>query len=198
MKARLLLSGLIIAMATHFGCLAAMADSADATCQVRKEGETKHGKSGPCTFSQRQGYIDVDLKNGDRISLNPGNQANHFKDQNGNKVVRTQAGGNTQEFKWEGGKKLIVTFGAPQSSGSGGGGGGSDVSSGATSACMVAINGNYGGKVRDLEVVRSEFSQANSEVIVDAVGVRGGSTTERWKCLVSNDGKVQDLSVVPR
>jgi hypothetical protein len=195
MKARLLLSGLIISAATCFGCAVAMADSADATCQVRKEGETKHGKSGPCTFSQRQGYIDVDLKNGDTISLSPGNQANHFKDQNGNKVVRTQAGGNTQEFKWEGGKKLIVTFGALQSSG---GGGGSDVSSNATSACMTAINGNYGGKVRDLEVVRSEFSQANSEVIVDAVGVRGGSTTERWKCLVSNDGKVQDLSVVPR
>jgi molybdenum cofactor biosynthesis enzyme MoaA len=58
----------------------------------------------------------------------------------------------------------------------------------ATSACMVAVNKNYGGKVRNLKVVSSEFSQANSEVIVDADG-------ERWRCLVSNDGTVQDLSI---
>ena len=63
---------------------------------------------------------------------------------------------------------------------------------------MEAVNRNYGGKVDDLKVVRSEFSQANSEVILDAVGVRGGKTTERWKCLVSNDGQVQDLSVGAR
>ena len=73
---------------------------------------------------------------------------------------------------------------------------GSEVSSAAQSACMVAVNGNYGGKVDDIKLVRSEFSQANSEVILDAVGVRGGPTTERWKCLVSNDGTVQELSVV--
>jgi len=76
--------------------------------------------------------------------------------------------------------------------------GGSKVSSNAKTACMEAVNRNYGGKVDDLKVVRSEFSQANSEVILDAVGVRGGKTTERWKCLVSNDGQVQDLSVGAR
>ena len=68
--------------------------------------------------------------------------------------------------------------------------------SAAESACMVAVNMNYGGNVKDLKVVRSEFSQANSEVILDAVGVRGGPTTERWRCLSSNSGKVADLSVV--
>jgi hypothetical protein len=61
---------------------------------------------------------------------------------------------------------------------------------------MVKVNNNYGGNVRSVNVVSSEFSQANSEVIVEAVGVRGGSTSERWRCLVSNDGIVQDLSVV--
>ena len=73
---------------------------------------------------------------------------------------------------------------------------GSEVSSAAQSACMSAVNGNYGGKVDDLKVVHSEFSQANSEVVVKAIGVRGTSQSERWKCLVSNDGKVQDLSVI--
>ena len=65
----------------------------------------------------------------------------------------------------------------------------------AESACMAKINSNYGGKVDTLKVVRSEFSQANTEVIVDAVGVRGENKTERWRCLSSNDGKVADLSI---
>lgn len=86
------------------------ADSAQATCEVRKDGDMKKGASGPCTISQRQGYIDIDLKNGDNYSLSPGGKANHYKDQKGIKVVRTQSGGNTEEFKWEGGKKIIVTL----------------------------------------------------------------------------------------
>jgi hypothetical protein len=72
----------------------------------------------------------------------------------------------------------------------------SEVSAAAKSACMVAVNGQYGGNVRNLKVMRSEFSQANSLVMVKAIGVRGGSTSEQWKCLVSNSGKVQELSVV--
>jgi len=67
----------------------ARADSSDANCKVRKDGETKQGRSGPCTFSQRQGYIDIDLRNGDTYSLSPANKADHFKDQKGNKVVWT-------------------------------------------------------------------------------------------------------------
>ena len=67
--------------------------------------------------------------------------------------------------------------------------------SAAESACMAAVNRNYGGKVKTVQVASSEFSQANSLVMVDAIGVRGSSQTERWRCLVSNDGKVQDLSV---
>ena len=61
----------------------------------------------------------------------------------------------------------------------------------AESACMVAVNNNYGGKVGDIVVTSSEFSQANSLVMMKAGG-------ETWKCLVSNDGVVQDLSVVGR
>jgi hypothetical protein len=63
-------------------------------------------------------------------------------------------------------------------------------SSNAETACMVAVNRNYGGNVDDVRVVRSEFSEANSEVILDADG-------ERWRCLASDDGVVDDLSVMP-
>jgi hypothetical protein len=44
--------------------------------------------------------------------------------------------------------------------------------------------------VDDVRVVRSEFSEANSELILDADG-------ERWRCLASDDGVVDDLSVIP-
>jgi hypothetical protein len=97
-----------------FGALAwtqiASADSAAATCEVRKDGEKQGGKSGPCTFGQRQGHIDIDLRNGDTYSLSPGNNANHYRDQKGNKVVRTQSSANSQTFKWENGKHVRVTF----------------------------------------------------------------------------------------
>jgi hypothetical protein len=91
----------------------ARADTAEATCEVRKDGDKQKGKSGPCTFGQRQGYIDIDLKNGDTVALRPTDKANHFKDQKGNKVVRTQSGGSSQTFKWENGKHISVTLDAP-------------------------------------------------------------------------------------
>lgn len=73
-----------------------------------------------------------------------------------------------------------------------------DASSAAESACMSAVNSNYGGNVKSVSVVSSEFSQANSTVMVRASGVRGGADSEQWRCLVSSDGSVQDLSVVGR
>jgi len=74
--------------------------------------------------------------------------------------------------------------------------GSSEVSGNAKTACLSAVNANYGGKVKSVKVTHSDFSQANSTVMVSAIGVRGGATTEHWKCLVSNDGTVQELSVV--
>jgi hypothetical protein len=70
-----------------------------------------------------------------------------------------------------------------------------EASSIAETACLSAVNAQYGGKVNSVKVASSEYSEANSIVMVDAVGVRGSSSTEHWRCLVSNDGKVQDLSV---
>ncbi len=63
--------------------------------------------------------------------------------------------------------------------------------SNAETACRTAVNRNSGGKVGDIDVTSSEFSQANSVVMMKADG-------ETWKCLVSSEGTVQDLSVVSR
>ncbi len=98
-----------LALAVLTPIASAHADSAEAMCEVRKDGDTKRGASGPCTFSQRQGYVDLDLRNGDTYSLAPANKAGHYKDQKGNKVVRSRSG-NAEVFKWEGGKKVLVTF----------------------------------------------------------------------------------------
>ena len=96
----------------------ATADNASAYCEVRKDGETKHGRSGACDFSQRQGYVTIDLRNGETWDLSPGDKPNHFRDQKGNKVVRT-ASGDSHEYKWDN-KKIIVTFGGGSSAHAGG------------------------------------------------------------------------------
>jgi hypothetical protein len=164
MRKAAFLSASLAALALSAGLSPAYADSSEAMCQVRKDGQTKHGQSGPCTFSQRQGYIDLDLRNGETYSLSPGNQPNHFKDQRGNKVVRTQAGGDTQEFKWEGGKKVTVTFGASSSSSPSGG------SVTETPADLQdLVNGRrVGGEVDD-ELIRRGWKQGKNEVQGDEV-----------------------------
>lgn len=75
---------------------------------------------------------------------------------------------------------LIVAVVAPEAP--------AQATSAAESACMAAVNRQYGGRESSLRVVHSEFSQANSLVIVEADG-------ERWRCLSSNDGYVEDLSL---
>jgi len=166
MKSSAALTALIVAVALGSGASPANADSNEAHCQIQKDGETKHGPSGPCTFSQRQGYIDLDLRNGDTFSLSPANQPNHFKDQKGNKVVRTQAGGDTQVFKWENGKKVVVTFGGAAASG----GGNAAVGSGETPAGLEDLVHSrlVGGEVDD-ELMRRGYKQARNEVQGDDV-----------------------------
>jgi hypothetical protein len=105
----------MVALGLMAPILPVQADSADASCEVRKDGDKNKGASGPCTFSQRQGYVDLDLRNGNTFSLAPGDKVNHYKDQHGNKVVRSM-NGNEQVFKWENGRKVIVTFPAPHHS----------------------------------------------------------------------------------
>jgi len=104
----------------------ALADSAAATCEVRNRGETQRDTTGACTFSQRQGYINLDLTNGDSYRLTPASQQGRYRDQNGNEVVRTLSGGAAEAFKWKDGREIVLTYagssGTGDSSVSGGGG----------------------------------------------------------------------------
>lgn len=87
----------------------AAADSSAATCEFYSHGDKEKDRSGPCTFSQRQGYVDITLKNGKTFSLSPGNKPDHYKDQEDHKVVRESAGGGKDVYKWDQ-KKIVVSF----------------------------------------------------------------------------------------
>ena len=60
-------------------------------------------------------------------------------------------------------------------------------SAAAEQGCLQGVNTNYGSSVA--RVTSSDFSQANTEVMLTAEG-------ETWRCLVSETGEVRDLSVV--
>lgn len=85
------------------------ADTEAAHCKFRKRGETSDSKTGPCTFSQRQGFVSIVLRNGDRIELRPGKSANRYKDEDGNKVERSIGRKGEHVYEWEH-KRIIVTF----------------------------------------------------------------------------------------
>ena len=189
MKKSVLLSASLVMLALSGMASSAYADSNDAFCEVRKDGQTKQGKSGPCTFSQRQGYIDLDLRNGTTYSLSPGQNANHYKDQKGNKVIRTQAGGNTQEFKWEGGTKVIVTFGASSSSSSGG--------DGAAGAIAVADMSRYcaGEASAKFKVSPRDITTQNAKQTQGMYEVWGQYGTNAQVFICSFNAERQFLSV---
>ena len=62
-----------------------------------------------------------------------------------------------------------------------------DAPAAAEQACIALVNQNNGDS--SAYVVSSEFSQANSVVML-----RDGRGDTNWRCLVSNDGVVADLS----
>jgi len=150
---------------------AARADSADANCEVRKDGDKQGGKSGPCTFGQRQGYVDIDLRNGDTISLSPANQANQYRDQKGNKVVRTMQGQN-QVYKWPN-KTITVRFT----------GGASTHSSGGFGNLQDMVNGRWVGAEVEEELARRGYKSVSEQAA-------GGYVTSVYKghgkCMIVN------------
>jgi hypothetical protein len=165
----------------------AAADTAEATCEVRKDGEAKAGQSGACTFSQRQGYVDISLQNGDSWSLTPGDQANQYRDQKGNKVVRT-VDGQDHIYKWPN-KKITVRFGGgPKSTSS---------SSGGVGDLQDMVNGRWvGAEVAD------ELARRGYKSVRDSVA--GGYVTSHYqghgKCVIVNldtDKKVTSIDEGP-
>lgn len=65
------------------------ADTAQARCDVFPKGEDRATSSGLCSFSQRQGFVSIQLKNGTRIELKPNeSKPNAFFDAQGKPARR--------------------------------------------------------------------------------------------------------------
>ncbi len=66
-----------------------LADTTQARCDVFPKGEDKASSSGLCSFSQRQGYVSIELKGGQRIELKPdANKPNTYVDAKGKPARR--------------------------------------------------------------------------------------------------------------
>ena len=171
MKALVAFSTSLLLLGTVALSPTAAADTAEATCEVRKDGEAKAGQSGACTFSQRQGYVDISLRNGESWSLTPGDQANHYRDQKGNKVVRTVEG-QDQIYKWPN-RKITVRFGDNSATNSGGGGG----------DLQDMVNGRWVGAEVEEELARRGYKSVREEAA-------GGYVTSVYKghgkCVIVN------------
>ncbi|HEY9640426.1 MAG TPA: hypothetical protein V6C57_08080 [Coleofasciculaceae cyanobacterium] len=92
MKAPKILFAVATAVAACGISLTAKADTVDARCDIYPRGEDRSAAVVPCTFSQRQGVVGIQLQNGKRYDLRPvGDQPGNYVDQNGQAAYR-QAG----------------------------------------------------------------------------------------------------------
>lgn len=89
MKPQTIVLAVTTAIAATTIAVGAKADTVQARCDVYPKGEDRATSSGPCTFSQRQGVVGIQLKNGKRYDLVPvGDQPGNYRDQNGRAAYR--------------------------------------------------------------------------------------------------------------
>lgn len=78
-----------LAIASFGIAISAKADTVTARCDVYPKGEDRATSSGPCTFSQRQGVVGIQLQDGRRYDLSPvENQSGNYLDQDGRAAYR--------------------------------------------------------------------------------------------------------------
>lgn len=58
------------------------ADTVNALCDVFPKGGDRTASAVPCTFSQRQGIVGIQLQNGKRYDLSPVGDRGNYLDQN--------------------------------------------------------------------------------------------------------------------
>jgi len=93
MKIKTILLTSLLSLTSLGITLAAKADTVTARCDVYPKGEDRATSTGPCTFSQRQGFVSIQLENGRRYELRPvGNQPGNYRDQNGQRAFRESGG----------------------------------------------------------------------------------------------------------
>ncbi len=89
-QTRLILT--IFSVASIATALPVKADTVNARCDIYPKGKDRASSSGLCKFSQRQGFIRIERKDGVSYELRPvGKQPGNYLDQNGKRAYR-QAG----------------------------------------------------------------------------------------------------------
>lgn len=99
MKTARILASCILALGMMAAVTPARADSSEAMCEVRKNGDKNKDATGPCTFSQRQGYVDLTLRNGARYRPGPG-QAEGQLESRGYVYKSGSASGDSKYSNW--------------------------------------------------------------------------------------------------
>ena len=90
-----ILAASLVGLASVVAAAPALADTVQARCDVFPAGEDKATSSGLCTFSQRQGFVAIQLKGGQRIELKPNESTpNAYFDGRGEPARREILGGN--------------------------------------------------------------------------------------------------------
>jgi Bacterial SH3 domain len=112
-----------VAVMASFGIAAAVkADTVPAHCDLYAAGEDYPSLSSNCTFSQRQGYVGIQLQsNGTRYEFSPvaNSQPGNFTDQDGDPVYRQSGlGDQGQIFRFANGSALYVYWDQSSSYGS--------------------------------------------------------------------------------
>lgn len=80
--------------------LAALADSEDAFCELRENGEQAKNATGYCTISLEEDRIRIRLVNDAAFDLEPGREAGRFRDQDGNEVEHTVKPDGSHYYTW--------------------------------------------------------------------------------------------------
>ena len=79
----------VLLLVLLIGALPIRADSTEARCDIYPLGQDHTNNSGPCIFSQRQGYVTITREDGARHELSPvGDQPGNFVDQEERAVYR--------------------------------------------------------------------------------------------------------------
>ncbi|WP_207714277.1 hypothetical protein [Scytonema sp. UIC 10036] len=91
----------------------------NARCSIYPKGSDRASWYGSCTFSQRQGFVGIQLENGHRYELRPTGQPNKYRDQNGRPAHRETVDDLQQAYRLAN-ESIFVTFdGASNGQGSG-------------------------------------------------------------------------------
>jgi len=139
MKAQQIFTVSLLSLASVVVASPVMADTVDARCDVFLAGEDKATSSSLCTFSQRQGFVSIQLKNGQRIELKPNESTpNAYFDERGEPAKREILEDNRgQVYRLE--KQSIFVFWDPAPYSKGTGKGSAATGTGSTSGSPPEI-----------------------------------------------------------